>query len=163
MNLKFSTLVNLYEDEVYTLALYLLRDRCEAEDIAQETYIKLWENLDKVEFLRAKSWMMRVTRNACMDRLRRRSLENDISNFPMNSEQVQGPTDALIQEEKNNWLKTAIENLNEPYRSLVILRDIHQNSYSEIASILELKPDQVKVYLHRARQQLRTRLQEVEL
>ena len=162
MNLKFLTLVSRYENEVYTLALYLLRDRSDAEDIAQETYIKLWENLEQIDFMRAKSWLMKVTRNKCLDRLRRRVLENQISSDPLNADQVQGPADTLVQKQQISWLRKAIENLNEPYRSLIVLRDIQQNSYNEIARTLELNLDQVKVYLYRARQQLKSSLQEVE-
>jgi RNA polymerase sigma-70 factor (ECF subfamily) len=67
MNLKFNTLVNLYQDQVYNLASYLVRDRFEAEDITQEVYIRLWENMQDVEFVRAKLWLMKVTRNLCLD------------------------------------------------------------------------------------------------
>lgn len=162
MNFKFNTLVKRYEDEVYTLALYLLRDRGEAEDVAQETYIKLWEKLERVERKQARAWLMRVTRNACLDRLRRRQLEGDMIVDPVLYERRQEPENTLIEEQNSNWIRRAIENLNEPYRSLIVLRDIQQNSYSEIALVLELSLDQVRVYLHRARQQLKARLQEVE-
>jgi len=163
MNLKFRTLVKLYENDVYSLALYLLHDRSEAEDMAQETYIKLWQHLDQVKIRKAKAWLLRVTRNRCLDHLRRRGLENDVSNIHPVTQALQEPEITLIQEQRNNWLKRNLENLKEPYRSLIILRDIHQNSYSDIADTMELSLDQVKVYLYRARQQLKTRLQEVEL
>ena len=65
------------------------------------------------------------------------------------------------QVEAGRWLKVAIANLKEPYRSLVILTDIHQHSYQEVAAVLELSLSQVKVYLHRARKQLREQLSEV--
>ena len=60
MSRKFRTLVSRHEDQVYTLALYLLRDRSEAEDVAQETFIKLWQNLGRIEGGTAGSWLMRV-------------------------------------------------------------------------------------------------------
>ena len=67
----------------------------------------------------------------------------------------------LEQEQLGSWLRGAIANLKEPYRSLVVLRDVQQNSYRDVAQALELSMDQVKVYLHRARRQLRDNLQEV--
>ena len=59
------------------------------------------------------------------------------------------------QQEVGRWLKQSINGLQEPYRSLVVLRDIHQHSYEEVANVLELSLSQVKVYLHRARKKIR--------
>ena len=73
----------------------------------------------------------------------------------------QGPMQGLQQHQTGQWLKRAIGGLKEPYRSLVVLRDIHQHSYEEVAVVLELSLSQVKVYLHRARKQLRKQLAEV--
>jgi RNA polymerase sigma-70 factor (ECF subfamily) len=67
----------------------------------------------------------------------------------------------LEQIELGARLKHSINGLTEPYRSLVVLRDIHQHSYEEVANVLELSLPQVKVYLHRARKQLREQLAEV--
>lgn len=155
-NLKFNTLVRLYENEVYSLALYLLKDRGEAEDMAQEVYIKLWENLAQVEFTRAKLWLMRVARNACLDRLRRRTLEREFLQQATVDQPSQSTVDVLVSEQRTSLVQDAIGGLDEPYRSLIILRDIHQHSYQDIAHMLELSLDQVKVYLYRARQQLKT-------
>ena len=58
-------------------------------------------------------------------------------------------------------MKNTINSLKEPYRSLVVLRDVHQHSYEEVAAVLELNMPQVKTYLHRARKQLREQLAEV--
>jgi len=63
--------------------------------------------------------------------------------------------------EAREWLKRAIGSLKEPYRSLVVLRDVNQHSYEEVAGMLELNLAQVKTYLHRARKQLREQLAEV--
>jgi RNA polymerase sigma-70 factor (ECF subfamily) len=65
------------------------------------------------------------------------------------------------QQELGQWLHQAIARLAEPYRSLVVLRDVQEHSYEEVASVLELSLPQVKTYLHRARKQLREQLAEV--
>ena len=161
MSLKFRALVKKHENQVYTLGVYLLRDRSEAEDVAQETYIKLWNNMDKIEAERAGAWLMKVTRNACLDRLRKRRPQTEFSDDHLGDAQAQEPAEALEQAQLGNWLRGAIGNLKEPYRSLVVLRDVQQNSYRDVAQTLELSLDQVKVYLHRARKQLRDNLQEV--
>ena len=162
-NLKFNALVRLYENEVFSLALYLLRDRSEAEDMAQEVYIRLWENLAQVEFARAKLWLLRVTRNACLDRLRRRTREREFAQQAPVPQPAANPMDTLSRERRAAQLQEAVGGLAEPYRSLIILRDIHQHSYQDIARLLELSLDQVRVYLYRARQQLRTRLEALEI
>lgn len=162
-NLKFNTLVRLYENEVYSLALYLLKNRSEAEDVAQEVYIRLWEGLGEIELTRAKYWLLRVARNTCLDRLRRRTLEHKYMQQPVPIEPSPGPMDTLLQEQRSALVREAIGSLDEPFRSLIILRDIHQHSYQDIARILELGLDQVKVYLFRARQKLKSMLQESEL
>jgi len=159
MRVKFSTLVKRHEREVYTLAYYLLRDRGAAEDAAQETYIALWENLEQVDLLRSRAWLMAVTRNNCLDRLRRRRREQDLQ-ADMEEPTVTGPAEVLEVEQQSAQVRTLIGSLEEPFRSLVILRDINQHSYREIAQTLELSLDQVRVYLHRARQQLRNRIME---
>ena len=154
MNLKFSTLVNLHENQVFSLANHLLRDRGEAEDVTQETFLKLWENLPGVDLLKARPWLMRVARNACFDRLRKRSMERNHLAQNQDVEHAPCPEGSMAQEQRQAKMTEAIAALDEPYRSLVILRDIQQNSYREIELILDLTADQVKVYLYRARQRL---------
>jgi len=74
---------------------------------------------------------------------------------------VSGPLQGVAANELGGWLRQAIGGLKEPYRSLVVLRDVHQHSYEEVAGMLELSLAQVKVYLHRARKELREQLTEV--
>ncbi len=164
MNLKFYTFVNDYEDQVFSLALYMLRDRGEAEDVAQESYLKLWESIEDIDNDRAKLWLLKVTRNACIDRLRKKRLAvsvDELSDEPV--DHSKGPVGIMAHEQLSKWLKDAIGLLQEPYRSLIVLRDIQQKSYGDVAVDLSLSLSQVKVYLHRARQQLRDILREIEL
>ncbi len=94
------------------------------------------------------------------DRLRRRRPTEELVEWHHQDESP-GPMQGLQQHQTGQWLKRAIGGLKEPYRSLVVLRDIHQHSYEEVAVVLELSLSQVKVYLHRARKQLRKQLAEV--
>jgi RNA polymerase sigma-70 factor (ECF subfamily) len=162
-NLKFNALVRLYESEVFSLAWYLLKNRGEAEDMTQEAYIRLWENLARVEFARAKFWLLKVVRNLCLDRLRRHAMERDFTSRADPEQPASGPAEILVAEQRAGQLQEAVAGLEEPFRSLVILRDLHQHSYADVARILELSLDQVKVYLFRARQQLRTRLEDLDI
>jgi RNA polymerase sigma-70 factor (ECF subfamily) len=103
--------------------------------------------------------LMKVTRNICLDKLRRRRPESEMDDSFAATEV--GPMELTQQVETGRWLKKAIAGLKEPYRSLVILRDIQQHSYEEVAGVTELSLAQVKTYLHRARKQLRDQLSEL--
>ena len=148
-----------YQDQAWSLARYLLKDASEAEDATQEAFIKLWNHRDNVDPERVKPWLMKVTRNTCLDRLRRRKPETELTE--VQAVEHHGPEAGAHQGELGRWLKSAIAGLREPYRSLVVLRDIQQHSYDEVARATELSLSQVKVYLHRARKQLREQLAEV--
>lgn len=160
MSRRFRHWVERYQDHTWTLARYLLKDRAEAEDVCQEAFLKLWHHRDEVDPDKVKAWLMKVTRNACLDRLRRRHpTEEWTERHGMDG--AAGPGDDARREELGLWLRRAIGALREPYRSLVVLRDVQQYTYEEVADALELSLAQVKVYLHRARKQLRERLAEV--
>ncbi len=172
MKFKFRTLVNRHQDQVYSLALYLLRNQAEAEDVSQETYIKLWQNIAEIDEDRAKAWLLKVTRNACLDRFRARrqtkgqisSLDNlNVETLEEISSEKDEPSREVRHEQLSHWLRDAIDTLKEPYKSLIVLRDMKQHSYDHIATTLSLNLNQVKSYLFRARQQLREKLAEVEV
>ncbi len=160
MSGKFLKWVDEYQDLAWTLARYLLMDAAEAEDACQEAFVKLWHNQDRIDPDKIRPWLMRVTRNLCLDRLRRRHPTEEWQEW-QKPDDGPGPMQELQQHELGEWLKHSINGLTEPYRSLVVLRDVHQHSYEEVASVLELSLTQVKVYLHRARKQLREQLAEV--
>ena len=151
--------INEYQDQAWSLSRYLLKDASEAEDATQEAFIKLWNHRESVDRTSVRPWLMKVTRNICLDRLRRRRPEAEIDESLASTEG--GPMELMQQGETARWLRMAIASLKEPYRSLVVLRDIQQHSYEEVAGVTELSLPQVKTYLHRARKQLRDQLSEL--
>lgn len=157
MSKQFRQWVEEYQDQAWTLARYMLRDPSEAEDVCQESFVKLWNKQDTIDKEKIKPWLMKVIRNGCLDRIRKR---RPVTEFKGETEAdtAPGPMQGLEQSDTGRHLKTAIEGLKEPYRSLVVLRDVQQHSYAEVAGTLELSMSQVKVYLHRARKQLREEL-----
>jgi RNA polymerase sigma-70 factor (ECF subfamily) len=157
MSRKYRQWVKEYQDQAWTVARYILKDAQEAEDATQEAFVKLWQNQDTIDPDKVKPWLMKVTRNGCLDRLRRRRHNVEFDESHMAGE-VSGPMQGAATSETAVWLKRAIAGLKEPYRSLVVLRDVNQHSYEEVAGMLELNLAQVKTYLHRARKQLREQL-----
>jgi RNA polymerase sigma-70 factor (ECF subfamily) len=157
---RFRQWVDEYQDQAWTLARYLLKDASEAEDVCQEAFVKLWHHQDAIDPDKIKAWLMKVTRNGCLDRLRRRRPAGEL-NENLAESTVLGPLQEAHRLELGDWLRQSVARLAEPYRSLVVLRDIHQHSYEEVADVLELSLPQVKTYLHRARKRLREQLAEV--
>lgn len=154
MEKQFHSLVSRYENQVYSLAYYILADTAEAEDVAQESFIKLWQHLKTIEEAAIGTWLMKVAHNASLDRLRKRRIQVAIDDEPLTIDQRHEPDMQMERESIKHKLMTAIHKLDEPWRSLLILRDIHEHSYEDVAEILKLKVNQVKVYLHRARKKL---------
>lgn len=160
MSKRFQQWVAEYQDQAWSLARYLLKDAAEAEDVCQESFVKLWHQQDSIDPDKARAWLMKVTRNGCLDRLRRRKPSEELGEWHVDGVSA-GPQQGAEHRELGAWLQKSIDQLGEPYRSLVVLRDVQQNSYEEVADALELSLSQVKVYLHRARKQLREELAEV--
>ncbi len=128
--------------------------------------LKLWNHRDTVEEDRLLAWLLRVTRNACIDQLRRRrSYRNVVATDTEQVDLAEGhhpATDAAAEQAVFNvHLQKALDSIKEPYRSIVILREIEDMKYDEICEALSLPLTTVKVYLHRARKMLRTKLNEV--
>jgi RNA polymerase sigma-70 factor (ECF subfamily) len=160
MSKRFQHWLTEYQDQAWSLARYLLKDAAEAEDVCQESFVKLWHQQDSIDPDKARAWLMKVIRNGCLDRLRRRKPSEELGEW--HEDEVNGgPQQGAEHRELGAWLQKSIARLGEPYRSLVVLRDVQQNSYEEVADALELSLSQVKVYLHRARKQLREELAEV--
>ena len=161
MSRQFRQWVEEYQDQAWSLARRLLNDPSEAEDVCQEAFVKLWHHQDSIDPQKSMAWLMKVTRNGCLDRIRRRKLGVELQEWHLSDQPVAEPQQDAEHSELGSWLQMAITRLAEPYRSLVLLRDVQQHRYQEVAEALEMSLAQVKVYLHRARKQLREELAEV--
>ena len=139
----------------------------DAEETAQETLLKVFENLDQLrEPERVRAWVFRIARNVCLMR-RRKSLfapdhELSIQELPPGTEiedaGVLQPDDQLQAGELRALLDRVIAELPELYRPVVLLRDVEELSTDETAQILDLSPAVVKTRLHRARAAMREKL-----
>ena len=161
----FDAVVVTHGRRVFTLAVYLLVNREEAEDVTQEVLVRLWRRGHDVSPDRIGPWLVRVTRNACIDTIRRRKdqtrvgLEADALNELQES--APGPETLSHASQLRSRILRALETLSEPSRSVVILREIQGLSYQEIGDALEMPISNVRVTLHRGRRRLREELKEV--
>ena len=147
---EYNQCVNLYADNVYRFIVKNLGHQEDARDIVQTAFEKMWINRDNVENDRCKSYLFSVAYHQMIDNIRKNkrvSLKEEFSEHAKVSTAVHHDSKRILQE--------AIKRLNETQRSLVMLKDYEGYSYEEIGKITGLNESQVKVYLHRARLQLR--------
>ncbi|MGD9252927.1 MAG: RNA polymerase sigma factor [Holophagae bacterium] len=163
----FDAAVATHGTRVWTLAVYLLGNATEAEDVVQEVLIRLWRHGARVQRDRLRSWLMRVTRNACIDavRCRRRGVDGqragDIASLGHIEIDLPGPERLAQSAQLGDRIAAALARLREPQRSVVVMREIQGMSYREIAEVMEMPLNSVRVALHRARARLRLELEEV--
>ena len=154
---EYNECVNLYADNVYRFILKNLGHTEDAKDVVQGSFEKLWINREKVENDRSKSYLFTIAYNQMIDHVRkskRISLKEDFT------DNAKG---AISQKhDSKRILNEALAKLSEQQRSLVMLKDYEGYSYEEIGQITGLNESQVKVYLHRARLQLREYIVKVE-
>lgn len=163
MSREFQRLAREHGGRIYTFALHALRSHEDAEDVTQEVLVRMWRHRENVEPARMHAWVMRVARNLVIDVSRRRRKRAavfaegaDVEALAV--ETTAAPADGTERSELRSALETMVSELDEPYRSIVIMREIQDRSYNEIAEAMEMPLGTVKVYLHRARRRLRERV-----
>jgi RNA polymerase sigma-70 factor, ECF subfamily len=157
----FAELVYAHQDSVYNLCYRILGDSTEAEDAAQEAFLRAYLNLQRYDPARPfKTWLLTIASNHCIDRLRRRrlqwlSLEDELlpAHPALNSDEPE-PEEALLTNERSQAIQELLSHLSPEYRAAVVLRYWYDYSYAEIADILDTTESAVKSRLFRARQAL---------
>lgn len=146
----YNQLVSNYADNVYRFILKNIRHESDAQDIVQSAFEKVWINKDNVEASTSKSYLFTVAYNLMIDHIRKAKRTVLKEEFPEDLKHTHNPNHQL-----KEILHLALQKLNETQRSLVMLKDYEGYSYEEIGKITGLNESQVKVYLHRARVQLK--------
>ena len=159
---RFRDLIAPHIDAAYSLARYLARDAAAADDIAQEALLKAYRNLDSLRG-DARPWLMTIVRNAYFDWRRRddgRTVTGLAAEVAMAETPAEDPSaeDALIQRGDIAALRRAIETIPEPFREALVLRDLEELSYREIADITSVPMGRVMSRLARARRMLGERM-----
>jgi RNA polymerase sigma-70 factor (ECF subfamily) len=172
----FRELVRRYDRPVFSLIYRMVRDRETAEDLAQDTFIKVLNHIDKYspEF-KLSSWLFKIANNVAIDHLRKRRLDTismdgsphartasevEATSFDVSVRQ-ESPLEEMESRELGSAIERAIAKLRPEYRSCIMLRHVEGRSYEEIAATLDLPLGTVKTYIHRARHELRRELQHV--
>lgn len=160
--IAFEELVRRYENKVYTVAYRFMGNHADACDLAQEAFIKLYQALPSFRgdssFM---TWVYHITANVCRDELRRRQKKQTLSldddqqeNLPMILNVVSdlpGPEEAIMRQELQAQVQQCLNLLSEEYRLILIMREMQDLSYDEIAATLDCSLGTVKSRLSRAR------------
>lgn len=159
----FAHLVDTYQAPVYNLCYRMLGNAPEAEDAAQETFVRVYRHFKAYDpQKKLSSWILAVASHYCIDRLRRRrikwlSLEDILPVRPIATDAVH-PEDAMIKHESCAEIKDLLQALPAPYRLVIVLRYWQDLSYAEIAWVVGSTESAVKSRLHRARRMLAERV-----
>ncbi|MBU9710730.1 RNA polymerase sigma factor SigW [Evansella tamaricis] len=167
----FSELVELYKDKVYQVAYRMLGNSHEAQDIAQEAFLRAYTNLDSYDVNRKFStWLFRIATNLAIDRIRKKKpdfhLEDhvagteDLNYYSQIATEEELPEEQVVKFEMQEWVQKEIMMLPPKYRSAIILKYMEDLSLKEISEILKLPVATVKTRIHRGREALRKRLRD---
>ena len=154
----FTALVELYQRPVFNLTFRMLNDAREAEDAAQEAFLRAYQHLDRYDRSRSfKTWLLSIASNHCIDRIRRRrltwlSIDEPLPPHPALASDETEPEDAALMSERDAMVQGLLDQLAPEYRAAVVLRYWHDLSYTEIAELLDTTESAIKSRLFRARQ-----------
>ena len=144
---EYNSCADLYSDGVYRFILKNIKDKDTAQDIVQESYVRMWEKVKEVSYEKARAYLFTTAYHTMIDHIRKNqrisSLDED---YTLTHDESPGTYNDL-----KEVINEAVAKLPEIQRSAIMLRDYEGYSYEEIGEILQLNESQVKVYIFRAR------------
>lgn len=162
----FASLVRSLQRQVYGLCLRLLRTEAEAAEVAQETFLRIYQNLDRYDDARPFDlWVLTIARNQCLDLLRRRQKmkTDDVEDHAHSLRSMeQSLEEGAIAQQERRSLEDAMNTLSVGDREVLALYYVQKRTTKEIADIMDVAPGTIMARLFRAREKLRTRMQAAE-
>jgi len=161
----FAVLVDRYKDLVYTLAMRMVKNKEEAEEVSQDTFIKAYKSLNRFKGdSKFSTWIYRVAYNTCLDRLKKNKRQQQTVTIDEYTEHqvktIDNALDRIETQEKQQAIKDCLELLPSEDSFLLTLYYFEELSLDEISKIVGLKPNNVKVKIFRSRKKLATILKE---
>ncbi len=162
------TLIIRYQHWVYNIAYGILGHHQDAQDVAQDAFLSVWENIGKFEFRsRFSTWLYRIVKNKCFNQIdqhqRRKTDPMEIDDSqPWVPLDTATPEDAALRSEEKDIVHRALSKLKDDYREILVLRELRELPYEEISEILGCTLGRVKSRLHEARKALKKELERVE-
>lgn len=164
-NISFRNDVLPLKDVLYRLALRITLSHEEAEDIVQDTLIKVWNRRDEWQTLESiEAYSMIICRNLALDAIKKKDNNNESleQGIAETSDQTSDPHELMIRKDRVEMVKQLVNRLPEKQRSCLQLRDFEGKTYKEIAEILAITEEQVKVNIFRARRSIKQQFDKAE-
>ena len=165
--ISFRTHVLPLKNELFRLALRITLNRADAEDVVQETMIKVWNRRDRWNEIESiEAFCLTICRNVALDHQKRMenqnaSLEDGNHDAPDNSYSA-NPEEQMVQRNRVERVRRLMEQLPEKQRTCMQLRDVEGKSYKEIATVMDISEQQVKINIFRARQTIKQKFTQEE-
>lgn len=150
---------------MYRLALRITLNKEDAEDVVQDALIKIWNRRDEWNLIdNMEAFCLTVCRNQALDKIKRAGNRNAPleDETPQGRNQMENPYDRIVDRNRVEWVRRLINQLPEKQRSCMQLRDFEGRTYKEIAKVMEISEEQVKINIFRARQTIKKQYQETE-
>jgi len=155
---QYNRCVEQYADRLFRFAFSSLRNREQAEDVVQESFARIWEKVQTVDYAKAKSYLFTTAHHAMIDEVRHKQRFASIEDYSSNDlKQTHNPYPDV-----NEILHKTLATLPEPQRNALLLRDYEGYSYQEIGDITGMSEAQVKVNIFRARTALKNKLKSID-
>jgi len=154
----FGCLYDRYVEEVYRFFYYRTFNRQDAEDLAGETFLRAWEHIRQIRTkpaVRFKAWLLRIARNLWIDRYRKKQEFVSLEALPLEEPMDASPEEKILQEEMVVWLTRALAQLPEPMREVVVCRFLLDLRPAEIAEIMGIRENHVRILQYRALHRMR--------
>lgn len=174
----YRELLDRYQRPVFSIILRMIRDREQAEDLAQETFVRVFNHIGRYDpRYKFSSWIFKIATNLTIDWIRRKELNTvsiDGSRNAVTSDEMEASAITIVSEDENpeelleakelgEEIEQAIGKLRPEYRAAILLRHVEGREYQEIAEIMALPLGTVKTYIHRGRNELRDTLQHLRV
>ena len=174
----YRELLGRYQRPVFSLIYRMLRDREQAEDLAQETFVRVFNHIDRYDpKYKFSSWIFKIATNLTIDHIRKKELATvsiDGSRYAVTADEIEASTISVASDDENpeelleakelgESIEEAIGGLRAEYRTAILLRHVEGREYQEIADIMGLPLGTVKTFIHRARNELRGKLQHLRV
>jgi len=161
-NISFRTTVLPLSDNLYRLALRITMNKAEAEDVVQDTLLRVWECRDEWKQINSlEAFAIATCRNRALDLMKRAGRNTKSLDEVDNSQLLTlNSQPSLEAREQVSLVRRLMDDLPEVQRTIMLLRDIEGKTYQEIAKVLDITETQVKVYLHRARTKIKERIKD---
>ena len=155
---QYNRCVEQYADRLFRFAFASLRNREQAEDVVQESFARVWEKVETVDYAKAKSYLFTTAHHAMVDEIRLRQPLTSIEDYSPNELK----DTSIPYPDVNDILHKVLGNLPEAQRNALLLRDYEGYSYQEIGDITGMSEAQVKVNIFRARTALKNKLKSID-